>query len=169
MLTSSSPIMSRAKASRGVALALLIATVGCGTLQLPAAFEGFVPVSKSGVTDGKDKPVEKTKGTFEVLMKSRFGKNRKSTQTLESTVLLQDVLKASGAIKRYRAMDITIYRPVKGSPVPLQMQCDYDSSKDSVSEAENYEIYPGDQILIEEVSGSVIGKLINEIPSFDRG
>ena len=168
MLTSSLTKMSRAKASAGVALALLITTVGCGTLKLPAAFEGFVPVSKSGVADGEGKPVEKERGTFEVLMKSRFGKNTKSTQPLEGTVLLQDVLEASRAVKKFRAMDITIYRPVKGAPVPLQMQCSYDSSKDSVSEAENYEIYPGDQILIEEVSGSKIGKLINELSPLDR-
>lgn len=168
MLTSSSSKMSRAKACVGVAVALLITTIGCGTLKLPAAFDGFAPVDKAAVADAKDKPAKKARGTYEVLMKSRFGKGGKSTQTLEGTVLLQDVLEASGAVKKYRAMEITIYRPVKGSAVPLQMQCKYDSGKDSVSQAENYEIYAGDQVLIEEVSGLKIGKLINDLSPLDR-
>ncbi len=168
MLTRASSKMSRAKASVGVAFALLITTVGCGTLKLPAAFEGFVPVSKSAADDAESKSREKSRGTFEVMMKPRYGKGGKSTQTLEGTVLLQDVLEASGAVKKYRAMEITIYRPVKGSPIPLQMQCAYDSRKDSVSQAENYEIYAGDQILIEEVSSLKIGKLIDDLSPLDR-
>ncbi len=167
MLTSSSRKMTHRKASLGVALALLITMVGCGTLKLPAAFEGFSPVSKSEL---EDKPVEKSRGTFEVLMKPRVGKRIKSTQTLKGTapVLLQDVLEASGAVKKFKSMDITIYRPVKGVAVPLQMQCQYDSAEDSVADAENYEIYPGDQILLEEVSGSAIGKLIGDLSPLDR-
>lgn len=167
MLTSSSRKMTHRKASLGVALALLITMVGCGTLKLPAAFEGFSPVSKSEL---EDKPVEKSLGTFEVLMKPRVGKRIKSTQTLKGTapVLLQDVLEASGAVKKFKSIDITIYRPVKGVAVPLQMQCQYDSAEDSVADAENYEIYPGDQILLEEVSGSAIGKLIGDLSPLDR-
>ena len=167
MLTSSSRKMTHGKASLGVALALLITMVGCGTLKLPAAFEGFSPVSKSEL---EDKPVEKSLGTFEVLMKPRVGKRIKSTQALKGTapVLLQDVLEASGAVKKFKSMDITIYRPVKGVAVPLQMQCQYDSAEDSVADAENYEIYPGDQILLEEVSGSAIGKLIGDLSPLDR-
>ena len=167
MLTSSSRKMTHRKASLGVALALLITMVGCGTLKLPAAFEGFSPVSKSEL---EDKPVEKSLGTFEVLMKPRVGKRIKSTQALKGTapVLLQDVLEASGAVKKFKSIDITIYRPVKGVAVPLQMQCQYDSAEDSVADAENYEIYPGDQILLEEVSGSAIGKLIGDLSPLDR-
>ena len=166
MLTSSSRKMSHVKASLGVALALLITMVGCGTLKLTAALEGFSPVSQ---TEVENKPVEKSRGTFEVLMKSRVGSRVKTTQTLRSdTVLLQDVLETSGAVKKFKSMDITIYRPVKGVAVPLQMQCQYDSAEDSVADAENYEIYPGDQILLEEVSGSAIGKLIGDLSPLDR-
>ena len=50
----------------------------------------------------------------------------------------------------------------------MQMQCQYDSAEDSVADAENYEIYPGDQILLEEVSGSAIGKLIGDLSPLDR-
>ena len=167
MLTSFSRKMSHRKASLGVTLALLITMAGCGTLKLPAAFEGFSPVSKSEL---EDEPVEKSRGTFEVLLKPRVGKRSKSTLTLKGTapVLLQDVLEASGAVKKFKSMDITIYRPIKGAAVPLQMQCQYDSGEDSVADAENYEIYPGDQILLEEVSGSAIGKLIGDLSPLDR-
>lgn len=160
MLTISSTKKSRAKASLSVAIVLTIMMVGCGTFKLPAALDGFTPVGK---TQAESEPAKKSRGTFEVLMKPRGGKNSKSTQPITGTVLLQDVIEASGAVKKFRAMEITIYRPVKGSPVPLQMQCDYDSGEDSVAEAENYEIYPGDKILMEEVAASKIGKLLGDL------
>jgi len=160
MLTTSSTKKSRAKAVLSVAIVLTATMVGCGALKLPAAFDGFTPVSKAEVESA---PVENSRGTFEVLMKPRNGKGGKSTQHLTDTVLLQDVIEASGAVKKFRAMEITIYRPVKGSPVPLQMQCEYDSGEDSVAAAENYEIYPGDKILLVEVSASKIGKLLGDL------
>lgn len=165
MLTRSTKKMSHATASMVVVFALLISMVGCGTLKLPAAFDGFAPVGKA---EPETAPAEKSRGTFEVLMKTKLGKGSKSTQNLEGTVLLQEVLEASGAVKKFKAMEITIYRPVKGAAVPLQMQCDYDSGEDSVPDAENYEIYPGDQVFIKEVSASKIGKLMGDLSPLDR-
>jgi len=165
MLTRSTRKMSHAAASMGVVFALLISMVGCGTLKLPAAFDGFTPVSKA---EPETAPAEKSRGTFEVLMKTRFDKGSKSTQNLEGTVLLQEVLEASGAVKKFKGMEITIYRPVKGAAVPLQMQCDYDSDEDSVPEAENYEIYPGDRVFIQEVSSSKLGKLVSDLSPLER-
>ena len=165
MLTSSSTKKSCAKASLGVVIVLTTAMVGCGTFKLPAALDGFTPVGKSEV---ESEPAANSRGTFEVLKRSSSGKGGKSTQQLTGTVLLQDVLEASGAVKKFRSMEITIYRPVKGSPVPLQMQCNYDSGEDSVAESENYEIFPGDKILMEEVSGSKVGKYLDGSGTRDR-
>lgn len=165
MLTNSSRRMSRKQAPIGIVLMLLVLMAGCGSLKLPASFDGFSPVGKSEVES--EKP-EKTRGTYEVMMKPRYGKGSKATLPIKDTVLLQNVLESSGAVKKYKAMDITIYRPVKGSPVPLQMQCEYDAGNDSVSDAENYEIYPGDQVLLEEVANSKVGKLIGDLSPLDR-
>ncbi len=164
MLTNSSEKMSWKLAPICVAF-MLISMAGCGSLKLPASFDGFSPISKPEV---ESKTPEKNRGTYEVIMKPRYGKGSKTTLPIKDTVLLQNVLESSGAVKKYKAMNITIYRQVKGSPVPLQMQCDYDSAKDSVSDAENYEIYPNDQVLLEEVSNSKVGKLISDLSPLDR-
>ena len=165
MLTNLNGKISRKLTPTGIALVLLISLTGCGSLKLPAALEGFSPVSQSEV---ESETPEKTRGTYEVMLKPRHGKNRKTTLPLKDTLLLQNVIEASGAVKKFKAMDVTIYRKVKGSPVPLQMQCEYDSANDSVSDAENYEIFPGDQVLLEEDSNFKVSRLIGDSPLFDR-
>jgi hypothetical protein len=163
---------TRAKSSAslvfGAILFVVSGSVGCGSLKLPASLDGFSPVSQSQVDAEAAEKQTSSKGTYELMMKPRYGKGAKATQPIKGTVLLQDVIELSREIKKFRSMEITIYRPVKGSPVPLQMQCEYDSSSGSVSDAENYEIYPGDQILLEEVSGSKVGKLIGDLAPLDR-
>jgi hypothetical protein len=66
---------------------------------------------------------------------------------------VQAALEKSGAIRRYRNMDISILRIVEGTGQPLVLKVSYQPAKKMVSTEQDYALLPGDRVLVEPATG----------------
>ncbi len=137
---------------------------GCSTLQLPAGGLGPFAASQAASTESAEpsSPSSESLGECLILVKPRYGKGTKQTVKITENMLVQQVLEQSGAMKKRRNLEITIFRAVKGSPVPLKMMPEFDAAANSVRPEQNYAIQAGDKILIEE-SASSVGKTLGRL------
>ncbi len=62
---------------------------------------------------------------------------------LRDSMLVQDALKGSGAIHRFRRMDVVLVRQVPGRP-KLRLPVKYNTSTRSVADEHNYALHGGD-------------------------
>ena len=67
-------------------------------------------------------------------------------------VTVQTALEESGAVGRYRNMEITMYRRVSESGRLLKLPVSYVPRSDSVKVEQDYALHPGDRIVIKPVS-----------------
>ena len=73
---------------------------------------------------------------------------------------VQDALEASGAIKKFRGMKISLGRIVKDKSELLKLPVEYQMRSKSVRDEQNYQILPGDTITVSPLKSDTIDKLI---------
>lgn len=71
----------------------------------------------------------------------------------EENMTVQTALEKSGAIRRYRNMDVAIERTVEETGQPLRMVVQFWPAKRSVAPEQDYALIPGDRIVVEQASG----------------
>ncbi len=78
---------------------------------------------------------------------------------LKEGMLVQEALKGSGALGRFRRMDIVVVRPIPHDR-PLRMPVNFDWVEREVSPATNYSLFPGDTVEVTEDSRTIIDRMI---------
>lgn len=96
-------------------------------------------------------------GSFTLSMESDFGPAKVYTGVVDDTMTIQKALEVSGAMKKYRNMEIEILRRVQESGRGLRMQVDYNVRKKGVDPTQNYAIHPGDRVLVRPAKSSPLG------------
>ena len=103
-------------------------------------------------------------GTYQVkLMGGGFSKDSVYQGTLDGPLTVQTALERSGAIKKFRNMEITVLRVVEETGRGLKMSITYKPAKKSVSPEQDYAIFPNDRILVKEVSNSMLDKMVDSV------
>lgn len=67
-------------------------------------------------------------------------------------VTVQTALESSGAVDKYKRMEITLYRRVAETGRMLKMPVVYQPRSDSVKVEQDYALHPGDRIVIKPVA-----------------
>lgn len=132
---------------------LLLAASGCSTL--PQTQSQTLPTGATATTDSP--------GVYEVELRGNFGQTSRAQGVIDGPITVQTVLERSGAIKKFRNLDITILRVVQESGHGLKLPVDYQAGKKSVRPEQDYAIHPNDRILIEAVSNSAIDKIVDSV------
>lgn len=123
---------------------------GCSTLSLATA-------------DGQPKaPVSIDAGQYQVRLESNFGKSPTFKGDIDQALTIQDALQRSGALKKYRNMEIDLFRKVEGSYQPLKMAAIYDAGKKRVRPETNYGLRAGDSIRVKSKSENSLGKMMGQ-------
>jgi hypothetical protein len=116
-------------------------------------------------------PVEHTEATnaaaYRVEMSGGFNAGETYEGQLHGPLFVQDALERSGATKRYRSMDILIYRIVEETGRGLKLPVEYNSGKKSVMQNQNYALHPNDRIVVTNRSHNAIDKIIDSINPLD--
>ncbi len=73
---------------------------------------------------------------------------------------IQTALERSGAIKKYRNMEVELYRKVEGAYQPLKMLAIYDAGKKMVRPETDYGLLAGDSILVKTKSDNPLNKVM---------
>jgi hypothetical protein len=113
----------------------------------------------------KDVPVANAKpsaGQYRVEMNSTFGKPKAYVGSLQGNITVQDALEQSGAVKKFRSMDVEVLRVVDTADTGargLRMKVNYDTSDKSVMPEQNYALLNGDRIIVSPRSTGPINKI----------
>jgi len=134
-------------------IAILMVSSGCSTL--PLAQDKSLPAMVDQTTESA--------GHYEVQMKGKLGRISTARGVIDGPITVQTVLERSGAVEKFRAMEITLLRVVKDSGRGLKLPVEYQASKDSVRPEQDYAIHPGDQIMIEAKTSSAIDKIVDSV------
>ena len=131
------------------ALLTLATALGCGSLQSNAVD----PMAAGDITATVTDPM--------VVVELRTGSDKCDylRAPLKDSMLVQDALKGSGAIQRFRRMDIALVRPVPGSE-KLRLPVRYDSSERSVVAEHNYALHGGDVLEVTQDTSTTFDRMI---------
>ena len=138
-----------------VLIGAVLASSGCSTL--PLTQNQALPAAASQTQ--KQAP----QGVYEVQLSGGFSKPTTSRGVIDGPITMQTVLERSGAIDKFRNMEITILRVVKDSGRGLKLKVDFNGSKDAVPPEQDYAIHPNDRILVESKSGGAIDRLVETV------
>ena len=125
------------------------AVSGCATLSLNKTAEAEPPMEMGP--------------TYTVALKSSRADARIHTGHLDQPTTIQQVLEETGALAKFRSMNIIILRRVKETGRPLRLVVDFETSKRHVKPEQNYAIHPDDQILVESTNSSPLDALMSRI------
>ena len=130
----------------------LVATSGCmGGLGLNGANVPTETVPKNST------------GRYRVEMSGNFSKSGIFEGDIDGEITVQDALERSGATKKFRNMDIMVYRVVKENGRGLKMPVTYKGRTKSVLPEQDYAIHPNDRIVIEARSNNAIDKIVDSL------
>ena len=131
-----------------LAIAATVST-GCSSLPLSSATNGIV----------EDAPV--AAGQYQLKMESAFGGSKTFKGDIDGPITIQTALERSGALKKFRNMDVELFRKVEGAYQPLKMSAIYDAGEKMVRPETDYGLRAGDSILVSPKSeGSTLGKFM---------
>jgi hypothetical protein len=104
-------------------------------------------------------------GSYTVEMHSTFGKVKPYKGSLSGKSTVSEALSVSGAMKKYRAMDIEILRVVEheGRNRGLRMAVDYDAATRAVTSHMDYALIDGDRIVVKPASSGSITQVLSSL------
>lgn len=134
-------------------LGIVFCGSGCSTLQI-GNYGQTVPAD-TGTTNSAE--------TYEVRMQGKFHKGVGYRGVIDGPITVQTALERSGAIEKFRAMDITVMRVVKESGKPLKLPVVYSGSKKTVRPEQDYALHPNDIIMVNAQTKNPLDKFVSSI------
>jgi len=135
-------------------LALLLGGVslGCGSLQQRPAEPLATSTATSAVTDPT------------VVVELRGGGDEREylRAPLKQPMLVQDALKGSGAINRFRRMDVVLVRSLPNGE-KLRLPVAFDGSTRRVANEDNYALHSGDWLEVTEDTSTTFDRMIDHV------
>ena len=124
-------------------------TTGCSTLPFSSAANAIVD----------EAPVNA--GQYQLRMESAFGGAKNFKGDIDGPLTIQTALERSGAIKKFRNMNVDLFRKVEGAYQPLKMSAVYDAGQKRVRPETDYGLRAGDSILVSPKSeASTLSKMM---------
>jgi hypothetical protein len=133
-------------------LGLLLLASGCSTM-LPNAADPAIPA---------ENPVASA-GSFYVELHPAMGKPYIYKGELTGPVTVQMALEQSGATKKFRGMNVGLYRIVKENGRPLKLPVEYTYRTKQVMQHQNYALHPEDRLVVAAKTKNVVGEVLNAL------
>lgn len=108
----------------------------------------MVPTSKKSEMPLAGNKAEAS-GSYVIEVATPFAKPTVHKETLTKNQTVQNALESAGLLKRFRNMQVTVYRVVPESGHLLKMGCEFQPGKRMIKFEQDYGILPGDRIVIE--------------------
>ena len=138
-----------------VVFACTIST-GCQSFEFGTASvnETTAPVASANV-----------RGQYQIQLIPSRGKPTVEKVDITGPVTVQDALEASGAIGKFGPMKITLRRIIKEKGTLLPLPVDYDVRSKTVLDGQNYNLLPGDTLIVSPKESKVWEKLVESLTS----
>jgi len=131
------------------ALLTITSAIGCSTLQ---SSPGLALADKAD-------DVQVTDPMVVVELRGGDGKREYLRAPLKESMLVQDALKGSGAIHRFRRMDVVLVRATPAGQ-RLRLPVAFNSSTRKVADQNNYAMYGGDWLEVTEDTSTTFDRMI---------
>lgn len=141
------------------AMILIGAALSSGCSTLPSSLSSNGVFSESAQT-----PVASgSQAQYLVDMQMSYGGSKKYKGNIGQGATVQTAIEASGAIKKFRKMDVAVMRKVEGDYKPLKMSSDYNSTKKMIRPETDYALQHGDRVVITPKSESQLLKMMGTL------
>lgn len=132
---------------------LLAAGSGCSSLSMLNSGD----IMKPGTSTS---PKVAQKQMYRVELEGSFGKSKQYVGTIDGPTTVQTALEQSGAIKKFRTMEVAVFRKIEGQYQPLKMVADYSPSTRTVEPATDYALQHGDHIQVSAKSDNGLMQML---------
>jgi hypothetical protein len=133
-------------------IGVVIAASGCSTLHLGADKAAVAPVVSPD-----------SRGAFLVEMSGGFSKASMYKGDLDGPITVQTALERSGAIEKFRSMEVSLFRVVEETGHPLRLSVPYSPRKKSVLPEHDYALHPNDRIIVASKTNNALDKLVDSL------
>ena len=82
---------------------------------------------------------------------------------IDGPITVQTALERSGAISKFRGMDIMIYRVVQETNRGLKLPVDYQYRERAVVSHQDYALHPNDRIVVTPTSNNALDKFVDTL------
>jgi hypothetical protein len=127
----------------GFGLLLLAVIVQSGCTMIAMSKRNEMPLGGNNV----DAPA-----SFVIEVATPYAKPTIHKETLTKNLTVQGALESAGLLKRFRNMQVTVYRVVPENGQLLKMGCEFQPGKRLIKYEQDYGVLPGDRIVIEPKS-----------------
>jgi len=151
--------MRRSIAVCGLSLLAAVSFSGCTSM-----IGGLLPHHDDALKVAAAGDAAESLGTVQVVLKTENDKTKQYTLPLTPQMSLQNALEQTGAIRKFKDMEIKVYRVTpqsKGQVVPLQAE--YDAAKNCVPVLHDMALHDGDKVLLQEVDESQIELMLQRL------
>ena len=102
-------------------------------------------------------------GQYQMQLIPSRGEPSVERVNITGPVTVQDAVEASGAIKKFGNVKITLGRVIKGKGELLKLPVDYQIRSKSIRPEQNYEVLPGDTITVSPKRSDALDKMIKAV------
>ena len=124
---------------------------------------GGIGLNNRAVLPTQPVSAEASAGQYQVEMTGNFSKSSVFQGEIDGPLTVQDALERSGATKKFRSMEVMIYRVVKETGRGLKMPVEYKARNKSVLPEMDYALHPNDRISVRARSTNAIDKVIDSL------
>ena len=124
-------------------------STGCSALPFASSAGAIEEVAPAGAGIGQ----------YQVRMET-FSGAKTYKGTIDGPITIQTALERSGSLKKYRNMEVELYRKVEGTFQPLKMVAVYDAGRKQVRPETDYGLRTGDSILVKTKSENPLHKVM---------
>lgn len=102
-------------------------------------------------------------GMYLVDMVPFMGESISHKGQIRNNMTVQNALEESGALKKFRKMEVQLYRIVQGSGRTLNMPVEMQPGKKLVKFEQDYALHPGDRIVVKPGGGAGLEKVFGAL------
>lgn len=128
-------------------LAMMATSFGCGSLQTGPA------------SPGADEVAAAPNGELFVELHDADQQVYHLKAPFKDSMFVQDALRESGAMRRYRRMDLTLVRQLPNGQ-KLRVPVKYDAVKKAVTPATNYSLHPNDTLEVVQDASTTFDRML---------
>ncbi len=112
-----------------------------------------------------DASVASANGSYSVEMHPNFGAPKQYNGQLTGSTTVSEALAESGAVKKFRSMDVEILRVVehKGKSRGLRMPVKYERRLKGAASNQDYALLDGDRVVVKPMGGGSLMKMVGAI------
>ena len=143
--------------------AFRIGHLAAAAVVMAAASAGCTSVGSNGFAGlfgDNDKAIPDPASSYQIVFVPVDGKPEQIQRTLSGQMHLQEALDQVGATKKFRRIQVELFRPLPTGQYH-RIQCEYDLASKRITPEYDYALLPGDRIVVQQDPSNMFDDMLN--------